>query len=574
MKRLSEKLGTDSWLYKGAFCPYKILLPKDASALVLRAAEELQTLFSAATGICLQAVTDDNPIASPVLSLGKTVKAKMAGVSFADNSGFIVTVKGSDVFMLGGNDEGTLFAVYGFMEELFGYKYYAPDEIALEHCSQKEFLKFELIGKPDIAVRALGEKAVAELNEENYRCRLGSTLYSDFTISCHTFFRILPKEKYFAEHPDWYNKKGDNLCLSNTEMREEFIAQVKRFIDEDPYKKYFMIGQEDTQDFCDCEKCKAETVESGLPPSVLLMRFVNAVAEEASDYLDEKYPGSPMKFITFAYNATAVPPARLNSLLLKYEPVDETVKAHPRVGVMIVPYNCNYSYALGKGGDTDNENIINHFRGWKAVCDTLLVWDYSVNFTDYLTDINNWEAIGANYGVYKQFGVEFVYTQGIHDAERCSFSKLRLYCQSRLLWDTDLQIGDLIEEFCCAYYKSAAPYILCYLRMLSARCRLNEKIYNVHAHSWGNWSKKEFWPLTFLDECKNLFDEAKNICSDEPVIRKCVEREELMLRYLRIKLYPETLKNGGEEKKMLLNDFDEFGITFCAEGIPVQSALK
>ena len=58
---------------------------------------------------------------------------------------------------------------------------------------------------------------------------------------CHTFYQLLPPEKYFAEHPDWYSlingKRRDRwrtLCLTNPEMRAELVKQALQWIKKDP----------------------------------------------------------------------------------------------------------------------------------------------------------------------------------------------------------------------------------------------------------------------------------------------------------------------------------------------------
>jgi hypothetical protein len=58
--------------------------------------------------------------------------------------------------------------------------------------------------------------------------------------NCHTFGKILPSKKYFAEHPDWFSKvKGvrrngrTQICLTNPSAFEQAFSNICEYVDRD-----------------------------------------------------------------------------------------------------------------------------------------------------------------------------------------------------------------------------------------------------------------------------------------------------------------------------------------------------
>ena len=58
---------------------------------------------------------------------------------------------------------------------------------------------------------------------------------------CHTFYPLVPPEKYFDAHPEWYSlvngkrtHDGAQLCLSNPQLRDFMVERVKEWLREAP----------------------------------------------------------------------------------------------------------------------------------------------------------------------------------------------------------------------------------------------------------------------------------------------------------------------------------------------------
>lgn len=58
------------------------------------------------------------------------------------------------IFICGATDSGSLYGVYGFLEECFGYRYYAPDEYAIDSVYNMDLPNMDITNRPDFDYRS------------------------------------------------------------------------------------------------------------------------------------------------------------------------------------------------------------------------------------------------------------------------------------------------------------------------------------------------------------------------------------------------------------------------------------
>src|SRR5206468_2932078 len=102
------------------------------------------------------------------------------------------------------------------------------------------------------------------VNDENRQIpkKLGGSItYKGF---CHTFYPLVPPEKYFSEHPEWYSLvKGKRthdaaqLCLTNPQLRDFMVQRVKEWLREAPDASIISVTQNDCDGHCECANCQA-----------------------------------------------------------------------------------------------------------------------------------------------------------------------------------------------------------------------------------------------------------------------------------------------------------------------------
>jgi len=586
---------------------YKILLPNKRNATLEFAARELGEFSAPVLGVlpvetepatpchsaspCHFDRSGEIPAQTRCISLGDTALLKAAGLSAgADfgNDGYAIKAAGGNLFIFAAGDYGVLYGVYGFLERFCGVKFFADDEIAVtpaDSCLNKSggaggaFDGIDVVSVPSFAVRARAWMGWSKYNQEYVlRLCLNTGTGPNWITKEHSFFAILPKEKYFAAHPEFYNKNGTQLCLTNEGMRAQMVENItglaRQAVGETARGGsvfYIMVGHEDNHDFCACESCSASDAEYG-GASGTMMRLVNAVAGGAGDALGVFYPDVTFKFVTFAYGPTIDAPVRGQSGGLV--PVHPSVRAGKNVGVYLAPLGSDWAKSLL---DAEyNKTACDSLLGWRAVGAELYVWNYDSVFDEEFVFFNGWKHMADNYRVFKEFGAVYVYDMG-HPHQNMPFDKLSNYVRSRLMWDVSLDAEELIRGFMDAYYGEAAGEIARYFYKMRDKLDGAGFALRSYVRKTPEYLSDKFFTRGFLEDCLAIFDRAfraaNRVCDParrEKLLRR-VGCERLSPLYLYLLLYAREL--DAPRLKALIDEFErgclENGIYYFAEHGPM-----
>ncbi len=572
----------DTPMIKRGKSDYVLVLPDEPGEYELKAADEWNELIESATGVKLPAVREKDAPKHKRIFLGNVKAAKSFGVSITYGAlsadGFAIKSNGDDL-LIAGVDRGTLFGVYGFFARTLGYRYYAKGERRMEKTDELPFYEADVLEKPDIDARSFGYYDVyhigfPEIGKNADRLRIGRNNYSDWITAGHTYFAILPKEKYAAEHPDWYSPDGANLCLTADGIAEEFAANVIEKI-KTTEGRYFMIGQEDNFEFCGCPRCKKEIEKLG-SESAVMMKFSNAVARIVGEWTEKNCPGRGIRLVTFAYNKTSSPPVKFDKKSGEYKPLMPDCVAESNLSVMYIPFGTLHNYPY-----THEKNKVRgeNFRGWRACTDSLFIWDYCTNFDNYLVDFCDYDVIADNYRFFRENGVEFLFDQGPYNSRTPCFDELKIFLHAELAWDAGQDTEELIKEFMTAYYKDIAPHMLKYLNKVRERWKEIHALCGEELRTGGMdssyWLLPKFYPKDFLDDCMEIFTDARGVLEtiriDEwdkyVILRERLKQITISVRFLLIKIYG---RYYGKELPVKIDDLradmNAFGITATNEG--------
>jgi hypothetical protein len=558
---------TDTDMLRDGETKYKIVLSNHPSEVEKYAAEELKFFFKRATDVELSTILDEEAsydVTAYYFVIGETTLLKELEkdsrylnekTCFYGDSVRLYS-KGNMIFF-SGSGCGPIDSVYEYLERVFGYKYYAKDEWTIEKHTLLKVPVFDIEYHPSIPRRALGFYDTGGRDYEyTHRLKLNNSLYSGWIAFAHTYFQILPKEKYFQKHPDWYSPDGKNLCLSNDEMKKEFVEQVKTMV-LNSKEELFMLGQEDTFEFCSCPSCRQKIASYGGRASGVAMEFTNDVARQVGAWLKETAPERKLRFVAFAYNETYMPPAFYDECKGKYLPMSEKVKAEENVAVMIVPYIALYSSTYLN--EEMNSQIKEGFLGWQAVSQELMVWSYCTIFENYMIPFNNLETVEENYRILQNIGTLFLFDQASHNSHVPCFEEMRQYVQAALMWGRN-NVPKLIKEFCKAYYGEAAPCMEYVIQLYKTHAYYNEGVYQKYCgysfDSFNELMDRKLWTIGFLDYLDEVFATARELVQKSPrkeILLSRVEKEYLTVQFFRLSLYPETFENYEEAKR----NFDE-----------------
>jgi hypothetical protein len=566
-------------LLKNGNSPYSVLVPGAASDEITLAASELVTFFREVSGVTLPIVKDSEMTeGAKYFSIGETALFKSTGEVLdkakLTRDGFRIFVKDEHLFMAGGGGKGNIYAVYEFLELNFGVKFFAEDEILTPKVTDMKLLDFNETVIPHIATRAYTTyKSLYHDPILRTRMRLNGHNESWIYFS-HSTFLILPKEVYFNEHRDWYSTDGTQLCFTNEEMTEEFIKITVELVANNPDSQFIMLGLEDINTFCSCERCKplVDTIkESGV-----VIRFVNKVAKAVEDWINENSPGREFTVVTYAYQKTEAPPVAYDSKTNKYLPLDESVKPRDNVAIMFAPLYSDFSHSLLD--EEYNPASTARLSGWRDIGNVFARY-YGAQFGYYFVPFNNWVAVKENYRILYEMGAPYCYNQGAHVFNSGNFQEMVLYVHSRLMWDTSRSARQLIEEFIANYYKQAGDAVQEYFDLLQAHYAMlfNDKSL-LHIPSMSvrdSYMKPEIYPRELIKQFDGIFEKAfaaiEPLRTENPDLYDILElrlrTERLTPIYFKIILYSGYY--GKNELSQMINEFEEVtsmqGIGYWAE---------
>jgi len=435
-----------------------IVLAADAAEPERHAATELAGLLRQITGATFEIQAP--PAAGQSRLLVGPGAAKSTAANFSTDGlgsdGIVIRTIGDDLILAGGRPRGTLYAVYTFLEEHVGCRWWSSKASNIPVKPTLRIGRLNVRYVPPLEYRESfwfdafdGDWAVRNKSNGNSERldakRGGKHTYEGFV---HTFFPLIPPDKYFEDHPEWFSEiKGKRsrertqLCLTNEEMRAELIKNLKERLRNNPAATIASVSQNDWHGNCQCKKCAAIEKEEGSPAG-LMLRFVNAVAEE----IEDEFPNVAIS--TLAYQYTRKPP--------------KITKPRHNVIVRLCSIECSFSKPLA---DERNKKFRDDIVGWSKICNRLYIWDYTTNFRHYIMPHPNLRVLEPNVKFFVDHSVKGIFEQGAYTSNGAEMAELRAWVLARLLWNPTLDGQELIDEFIAGYYGPAGPHIKDYLQI-------------------------------------------------------------------------------------------------------------
>ena len=554
---------------------YTIVLPDTPSPVQETAAGELASFLKQVTGA-------DFPILSESQIEGKARdKEKLlvigpghlsrellqaAGAEPEETIGYdgiILQRAGSSLVFSGHPKRGTLYAIYTFLEDTVGCRWWTSTESTIPRRPTLEVNIAPTRYEPKVTLREeyyLDPHNGDEGGIFSARSKMNGCLHpippefgghEIFCFFVHSFYPILPPEDYFDEHPEWYalvdgqrRSDGAQLCLTNPEMKRQFIRNALRFLKETPRAGIISVSQNDCGGWCQCPECQKLADENNSQAGPLLT-FVNDVAEA----IENEFPDVFIE--TLAYQES------------RYAPT----KVRPRDNVLIRLCTIENSFLtpLEEGGP--NQSLVEQIEKWSAISKQLYIWDYVTNFSDYLLPHPNLQVLAPNIRFFVRNRAVGIYEEGDGECPAGDFVRLRGWVIAKLLWNPDLDQRRLEDEFLTGYYSPNVGKILRqYLDVLTQSALSAEVYLSCFRDQAGDWLRSEA-----LVQATALIERAIAAAEEDeradPVrfagLVKKVLRESIPIRYVWIREWRDYIAVAEEGKSRLPIDSER--IDFCRE---------
>ncbi|KAA3960310.1 DUF4838 domain-containing protein, partial [Bacteroides ovatus] len=475
-------------------------------------------------GKTLPVVVNQTPRKGDILIGGQTPQT-------VTEDGFSISTQ-NGILRISGKEKGVVYGVVTLLEQYLGVDYWGENEYSF---TPQKTVILPLINKVENpAFRYRQTQCYAIRTDSIYKWwnRLeepNEVFAAGYWV--HTFDKLLPSSVYGKEHPEYYSYfkgkrhpgKASQWCLSNPEVFEIVAQRVDSIFKANPDKHIMSVSQNDgNYTNCTCDACKAiDDYEGALSGSVIT--FLNKLAVRFPD----------KEFSTLAYLYTMNPPKH--------------VKPLPNVNIMLCDIDCDREVTLTE--NASGKEFVKAMEGWSKITNNIFVWDYGINFDNYLAPFPNFHILQDNIRLFKKNHATMHFSQ-IAGSRGGDFAELRAYLVSKLMWNPEANVDSLMQHFLHGYYGEAAPYLYQYIKVMEgALIGSGQRLWiydSPVSHKYGMLKP------ALMRRYNHLFDLAEKAVATEPDFLKRVQRARLPIQYSELEIArTETEKDLADINKKL-----------------------
>lgn len=613
----------NSWLVKDGKTEYRIVLPDSTHSRVALARSDFKALFLEATGVSIASLKEDDVTDvnnGKYIFIGCQKVEQSVGLNLQEGlpkgksinaQGFRIKTVGDDLFIMAKDQNGALWGTYELLTQLFDYERYGVDLYEINKVDNLPLFDFDVMDNPDFETRIGPWGPVYKVAQATNASRMRFVLqHQDVYVGktrYHNTLEYLRPDKNMTDNKEWYAQMFDSnelvvydestsssknvfqLCYTAHGNAEKYNAMVTAManacIEElklDTTSPIITITQEDNREFCTCDACEAGTQKYGGRISGNMWKFHLDVVRKINAWLEVNQPGrkETLRIAMFAYHNYQEAPAYLddNGVWQTYEGLDATKdSAISNAAIFCALSSADRLHGLTR--EEYNKKTIDATQSWKPCTNNSGVWMYQTDYQDYLipTDSFNYQ---EDYKLCLDFGAKWIFDQGQQDnLNLTGFNNLKLYLNSKLQWNVDLDVDKLISDYFKATFGPAAEVMFNYFIAQRAHMQtlppseIEENMttienfpYNVVVQ-WLNFVDNAYKAIEHLKDTdavayKTYYD---NICE-----------ESITARYLFVIFHGGTV--GDEKLEQMQSSFKEdvlrLNFTECAQHVSIDELIK
>lgn len=512
--------------------------------------------------------------------IGGTIRAcdETAHEKFSDDEYAILTKSGN--LIINGGKRGVLYGVYTFLEKYCGVRYLTD---TVEKLADTEAVEIGEICErfnpvfeyrelcdwnawdPDFSVKMkINGTFVRKLREED---GFGVGYAGGTAGLVHTFHELVPPEKYYREHPEYYaldangNRDPSGLCFANEEMFSVLSENAEQWLKAEKSPTMISVSINDGNTFCQCEKCR-EIYGRGGNDTDALLEFVNKFARK----IRETYP--EILVDTISYGETEQPP--------------RIVRPEQNVIVRVCTW-CAGNYTIAQAlhsKETAEDAILDRTRlaaeriqKLSELVSKIYVWDYP-----YCYHIINchYPVLGVmreNYRFFAQHGVKGIFVNG--ETDTADFVGLKVYLLSKLLYDpymSEEEFAAHAEDFLYGFYGRGGKYIAQFLQYAASLGRKGKAYSSLSSHAdiYGLKLREDgTYDDTFIRKGQSYFEKAL-ACAETDAERARIKKASLVLDSFELYYCMDhVMRKGSAEKQAeMIGRNKKYYEDIVAAGIP------
>ena len=458
---------------------YVIVRGANAYVSEVTASTELQNYIKQISGVEIPIVTDDAEPVEKEIVVGKTNREADGEFNRDElgNDGLVIKTSGKKLFLVGGEKRGTLYAVYEFLESYLGCRFYTK---TVEKVPEMKTIVLDQIGEdkqiPTVMFREMGW---LDWDDADYcvKRKINSSWAGQLTdewggkepwVGGHSMSMLLNVNQYYAEHPEYFamRKNGERVgyvgfdgpqaCLSNPEVINILIENVRNWIKATPGVRIFHIGQNDNQEYCLCDECVKIYNEEGGALSGTMIRAVNAVAEALAD----EFPDVIFQTYAYQYTRSAPKTKAADNVMIMLCTIERCV-SHRIYDDCVASNNPTFI-------DGSSKSFAEDLADWKNITDKVYIYDYNANYGDYHVLMSDFNNLYYDTQYYVNNNATGILSQGKTQGFDCEFRELRTYLLSKLFWDPYMSEDEywaLMNDFLEGVYGPGWQYLKEYIEL-------------------------------------------------------------------------------------------------------------
>jgi hypothetical protein len=446
------------------------------------------------------------------------------------DEGYDISVKRGGIVLAGGRTRGVMNAVYALLEEDLGCRFYAGDSIRLPRTNTLVIAPVARRYAPRLKIRdpfyaCAFDPAWSLRNRANAPSAVvpeeqgGHVDYDGMFV--HTAAQMVPADKYFKEHPDYFALQADGkrtpaqLCATHPDVVKIAIDYVRKVLRENPHAEILSVSKNDVQLSCLCERCKKLRDAEGSDMANQLF-LVNQVAEA----IEAEHPD--VLIDTLAYLETIQVP--------------KTVRPRGNVAIRL----CNdsvgaWSHPFTPAAQCDVAKLAG---AWGAVHPRIYIWDYNVNFSHYLAPMPNLDVMAANIRFWITNNAEGVMLQGGYQGA-AEQDQYKSWVTAKLMWNPAWDEKALERDFIEGHYGKAAPAIYDYETLLQELRTNYAKEMASPAGGIRYPMDAPFLTKDFVTRATDIFARARTLAAGDTALLRRIDRAELPILYVQCARGPE-----------------------------------
>ncbi len=425
-----------------------------------------------------------------------------------------ISFAGNDLEIAGGAQFGPVYGVYALLEDDFGCRWYEPDwtvipefaAAAVEVRERTEAPAFPAMRDPNCFAPldpawTLANRvstpwiAAPEALGEYLRYPLSPEWWMSHTV------QYFHPAGLFAQYPETFmmteagTRSAEQPCPSHPEVRKHAAAGVLEALRANPQVNIINVSWNDNLEACRCPDCRLAAEREGAPGAAFF-ELVNQVARAAA----VEFPRVKVSFL--AYYFSFQPPRQMR---MEANTVAWVAFLGGRRMNLPVERQANFPAVL---------------KGWAAAAPEVHIWDYQVFFPNFFQYETSLAGVAENLRYYRDHGVTGVMIQGSYPGRGGDRQGLRNWVEAKLLWNPDLELLPLIDDYLAGVFGVAAPSLRPFF------LKLYELEMEYEAAS-GHWDELEALG-------KHCFTQAYAAAGDDARLRRRLELEELPLLLLQL----------------------------------------